>query len=208
MAQRRIGILGGTFDPIHNGHLCLGRSVAKALHLDRVLFMPTGNPHFKLGQQVTCAAQRVEMVRLAIAGEPLFVLDTREVERPGVTYTVDTLEELHAQHPRARLCFIIGADSAETLVHWKDAARVAQLATFVVTQRPGVDFEHVRQVHARSPLDFDLEFVDAPQLDISSTEIRAAFARGESPEGLVPPAVIDYIRREGLYGTAPCAGEG
>ena len=199
MPNERIGILGGTFDPIHNGHLSLGRSVLEALQLDRVLFIPTGNPHFKLGQQMTPACERAQMVRLAIEGIPKFELVLREVRRAGVTYTVDTLEELRVQDPDARLFFIIGADSAETLVHWKEARHLAQLATFVVTQRPGVNFEHVRQVHAQSSIDFDSEFVDAPQLDISSTEIRRAIARGESVEGLVPPAVIEYIASEGLY---------
>lgn len=199
MPEERIGIVGGTFDPVHNGHLSLGRSVSNALKLDRVLFMPTGNPHFKLDQQVTPAAQRMEMVRLAIEGIPGFELDCREVRRQGVTYTVDTLEELRAQYPDARLFFIIGADSAETLVHWKAAQRMAQLATFVVTQRPGVDFDEVRRVHAQSPIEFDLEFVDVPQLDISSTDIRRAIACGESVEGLMPHAVIEYIRSEGLY---------
>ena len=174
MPEERIGIVGGTFDPIHNGHLSLGLSVSNALQLDRVLFMPTGNPHFKLDQRVTPAAQRTEMVRLAIEGIPKFELDCREVRRQGVTYTVDTLEELHVQYPDARLFFIIGADSAQTLVHWKAAQRLAQLATFVVTQRPGVDFDEVRRVHAQSPIEFDFEFMDVPQLDISSTDIRRA----------------------------------
>ena len=207
MAASRIGILGGTFDPVHNGHLSLARSVQSALCLDTVLFMPTGNPHFKLDQNVTPAAVRAQMVALAIQGEPNFQLDLREVRRPGITYTLDTLRELSDERPDAHLFFIIGADSALTLVHWKGAFELARLATFAVTKRPGVDFDEVRRVHANCPANFDLEFVDTPQLDISSTEIRAALACGREVSGLLPEAVIDYIRREGLYGTEPRATE-
>lgn len=194
-----LAILGGTFDPIHNGHLALARDVVDRLGIARVLFIPTGHPNFKRGQHVTDAKTRAEMVALAIADEPCFALDRREVERPGITYTADTLEELHAELPNTRLFFVIGADSAETLVHWRRAATIARLATFVVVRRPGVDCAHVLQVHRESPLDFDLLFLDAPQVDISSTELRARLWRGDSVEGLMPKPVIDYIEEHGLY---------
>ena len=113
--HERIGIMGGTFDPVHNGHLVIARSVADQLGLDRVLFIPAGNPNFKQDQKLASAADRVRMVELAIANEPDFELDLREVERPGVTYTADTLEELVRCHEDARLFFIMGTDSAITL---------------------------------------------------------------------------------------------
>ena len=155
--------MGGTFDPVHNAHLEVARAVADALGLARVLFIPTGNPHFKLDQHVTPALQRAHMVELAIADDPRFELDLREVERPGVTYTVDTLRELRCEYSDTELCFIVGADSAETLVHWRGAAEVARLCTVVVAARPGCDVAHVRAVHEQSGLGFRLEFVDVPQ---------------------------------------------
>ncbi|MGI6032602.1 MAG: nicotinate-nucleotide adenylyltransferase [Coriobacteriales bacterium] len=205
--ETRIAILGGTFDPIHNGHLALADAVARALELDRVVFMPTGNPSFKQGQKVTPAAERAQMTALAIAGDPRFSLDCREIARAGVTYTLDTLEELHAEHPGAHLYFILGADSAETLVHWKGAARLAELATFVVAARPGVDMDRVRQVHDASPLDFDLEFIEAPQWDVSSTELRLRISCGQPVSGLMPDAVIAYIEEHGLYRDEPAEHE-
>ena len=131
----RLGIMGGTFDPVHDAHLEIARAVADALGLARVLFIPTGNPHFKLDQHVTPALQRARMVELAIADDPRFGLDLREVERPGVTYTVDTLRELRCEYPDTELCFIVGADSAETLVHWRGAAEIARLCVRAATSR-------------------------------------------------------------------------
>jgi nicotinate-nucleotide adenylyltransferase len=205
--ETRIAILGGTFDPIHNGHLALADAVARALELDRVVFMPTGNPSFKQGQKVTPAAERAQMTALAIADDPRFSLDCREIARPGVTYTLDTLEELHAEHPKAHLYFILGADSAETLVHWKGAVRLAELATFVVAARPGVDMDRVRRVHEASPFDFDLEFIEAPQWDVSSTELRLRISCGQPVTGLIPEAVIAYIEEHGLYRDEPARHE-
>lgn len=136
--HERIGIMGGTFDPVHNGHLVIARSVADQLGLDRVLFIPAGNPNFKQDQKLASAADRVRMVELAIAEpSPDFELDLREVERPGVTYTADTLEELARCHEDARLFFIMGTDSAITLPGWKRAEDIARLCTVVVAIAPG-----------------------------------------------------------------------
>ena len=210
MQHAEVGILGGTFDPIHNGHLVLARSACDALGLDEVLFMPTNQPNFKQQQQVTPAPQRVAMVRLAIAGQPRFRLDCREVARGGVTYTLDTLEELAREYAGARLNFILGADSACSLVHWRGAERLVQLARFVVAARPGTSVQRVQQVHAASSLNFDLTFVEAPACDVSSTVIREVLCRGQQPpEGQLPPAVHDYICAQGLYTgpVGPKAGE-
>ena len=204
--EKRIALLGGTFDPVHNGHLALARAVADQVGVEQVVFLPTGNPSFKLGQHVTPASERAQMVALAIAGDPRFALDCREVARPGVTYTVDTLVELHEENPGARLCFVLGADAAETLVHWRDARRLAELATYVVAARPGFDLSRVRQAHAASPLDFDLVFIEAPQWDVSSTELRMRISCGQPVEGLMPPAVIAYIEERGLYADGPQDG--
>lgn len=207
MLDEDVGILGGTFDPIHNGHLALARCAKDELGLSHVLFMPTGNPNFKQGQEIAPASERVRMVELAIEGQEGFSLDCREVEREGVTYTVDTLEELSLERPGARLYFILGADSACSLVHWKGAPRLAELACFVVAARPGVDVARVKKAHAESPVRFDLRFIDAPQLPVSSTELRGRIAVGEDVSGELPAAVLDYIRSEGLYG-CPVARQG
>lgn len=195
----KIGIMGGTFDPIHNGHLEVAKSVAAQLGLERVLFIPTGNPHFKLDKKVTDAHTRAQMVELAIAGCPDFEIDMCEVERPGVTYTADTLEELTERNPKAVFYFIMGADSAKTLVHWRRAQRVAELCRIVVVQRPGESAEETERAFENSTFHIDALFVDVPQVDVSSTEIRGRVARRESIANLVPASVADYIEQAGLY---------
>jgi nicotinate-nucleotide adenylyltransferase len=196
---RRIGIMGGTFDPIHNGHLAIARGMADRLALDTTLFIPTGNPHFKLDKHVTDARVRAEMVALAIEGEPDFELDCCEVEREGVTYTADTLEELHERYPDAELFFIMGTDSAESLVHWRRAADVAALCKIVVARRPGSDLSRLMEAHQASRLRFDLTIVEVPQLDISSTMIRDRVAAGKPIDELVPAPVAAYIAEHNLY---------
>ncbi len=195
----KLGILGGTFDPIHNGHMAIARSVADQLSLDRVLFIPAGNPHFKQDQSVTDACARARMVELAIAGEESFEIDRCEIDRPGVTYTADTLEELMERFPADELCFIMGADSAATLAQWRRAQRVIELCTIVIVQRPGQSIEDVRAEFERSPLHINAVFVDAPQMDISSTEIRRRVSEGQSIAGLVPEPVAAFIEESGLY---------
>jgi len=195
----RIGILGGTFDPPHNGHLALARGVARELDLSRVLFMPTGNPNFKQGQNVTPAAQRVEMVRRAIAAEPLFELDEREVLREGVTYTVDTLLEMRAEMPDAELFFIMGADSAATLVHWRRAEELAPLATFVAVQRPGYDFTSIREALEACPYPYRVVYLELDTPDISSTMVRTAVKDGKDLAALMPESVAQYIADKTLY---------
>ena len=195
----RVGVMGGTFDPPHVGHLALAGGVASALGLKRVLFMPTGNPNFKRGQHVTPAHVRAEMVALAIAGLPAFELDLREVKRAGVTYTVDTLLEMRAEQPDAQLYFILGADSVETLSKWRRAAQMVDLCTFVAVQRPGYCFARIRRALEESGLGFRVEYVEIDTPDVSSTQVRAAVKRGENVDGLVPAAVAEYIREHELY---------
>lgn len=195
----RIGIMGGTFDPVHEGHLAIARAAADQLALDRVLFVPAGNPHFKLGQKIASAHDRVRMVELAIAGEPLFELDEREVERQGVTYTADTLEELVAVYPGAELFFIMGADSAETLPTWKRADDIARLCTVVVAQRPSISEHAAKDALEASSSGFNVIYIDAPLVDASSTGVRECVAQGSGVQDVVPPSVADYIQAHGLY---------
>lgn len=198
----RIGIMGGTFDPIHNGHLAIAKSAAEQLGLDRVLFMPAGNPHFKLDQRVTDAADRAQMVKRAIEDEPLFVLDMREVEREGVTYTADTLEEMIRQNPDVEMYFLLGTDSAQTLPKWRRAETVARLCKPVVLHRPGESTQAVKNAFAASPIEFDALFLDVPQVDVSSTELRQRLADGLDIDGMVPPAVAQYIETHSLYSSS------
>ena len=198
-ADARIGIMGGTFDPVHNGHLAIARSAAEQLELSQVLFIPAGNPHFKRNQEVTSASQRADMVALAIEDDSLFALDLCEVERRGITYTADTLEELTQRYEGARLFFIMGTDSAITLPGWKRAEDVARLCTIVVAKRPGQSTERVREALATSSVDFDVMYLDVPQIDVSSTQLREDVARGRDVSAYVPAAVMTYLAQTGLY---------
>lgn len=197
--RERIGIMGGTFDPVHNGHLVIAKSVAEQLDLDRVLFIPAGNPNFKQGQRLASAADRAHMVALAIEGEALFELDLCEVERFGVTYTADTLEELTRRYEGAQLFFIMGTDSAITLPDWRRAADVARLCTIVVAKRPGQSTQHVRDALAASPIDFDIVYLDVPQVDVSSTQLREQIAQGQDVSDMIPPSVATFLVETGLY---------
>ncbi len=195
----RIGIMGGTFDPVHNGHIAIARSAAEQLELSRVLFIPAGNPHFKQDQEVTLASKRADMVALAIADDSLFALDLCEVERGGITYTADTLEELTQSYEGARLFFIMGTDSAITLPGWKRAEDVSRLCTIVVAKRPGQSTQRVREVLAASPVDFDVMYLDVPQVDVSSTQLREDIACGRDVSDMIPASVGAYISQMGLY---------
>lgn len=196
-----IGIMGGTFDPVHRGHIACAGRVADVLGLPRVLFIPTGNPNFKQDAHVTPAPARVDMLRLALAeaGDARFFLDTREVERGGVTYSVDTLEELAVETGGRRPYFIMGADAAATLPHWKDAARIAGLCRVVAVARPGCDFAALRTALGACAMPFTIEYVEADMPDVSSTQVRARVAAGLPVHGLVGASVAAYIEEHGLY---------
>jgi nicotinate-nucleotide adenylyltransferase len=189
----RLGLFGGSFDPVHKAHVALAYSALAALRLDRVLWMPVGQQPQK-PRALTAAVHREAMLRLAIAGEPRFALDRRELLRPGPHYTIDTVRELRAEHPAATLVLLIGWDQyagLHTWAGWRDLLRHTVLA---VANRPGVaravDAEVLRQPHQVVPL---------AMLDIAATDIRARVARGEPIADLVPPEVGRYIETHGLY---------
>jgi nicotinate-nucleotide adenylyltransferase len=195
-----LGILGGTFDPIHYGHLILAEQARDALGLDAVLLIPTGNPHFKLGQEVRPAEARLETVRLAVADNPAFAASALEVEREGVTYTLDTLRILRAHYPaNVELYFIMGSDSLVTLHHWKSAAELVNLATFIGVNRPGDVSAMPEDLERLRAMGFSVELLDVPALEVSSSGLRAMIAAGRSVRYLVPDAVLDYIRSTDLY---------
>lgn len=196
--MKRIGLFGGTFDPPHRAHLELARMARDALSLDEVRWIPAGQPWQK-SRRVTPAAQREAMVRLAIEGEPRFVLERCEIERAGPSFTLDTVRALQAAEPGAEWVLLIGADQYAGLHTWRDWPELLARVTLAVANRPGplppVDPAVLRHAHRVVPL---------PMLDISSTDIRQRVARGAPIAELVPPQVARYIDQHALYreGTA------
>ena len=196
-----LGILGGTFDPIHHGHLIVAQAVAEQLHLDQVLFVPAGQPWMKQDQTLSPAPHRRAMVELATRSDPGFLLCALELERPGDTYTVDTLEALRAEPGRDDdLFFIIGADALELFPQWKDPERILQLATLAVVPRPGYGDTAVEVVKRAVPGGAGrIVLVNAPLIEVSATGIRQRVAAGLWVRHLVPDAVAEYIEGHGLY---------
>lgn len=192
-----IAILGGTFDPPHLGHLFLAECARHQFALERVLFMPAGDPYHKEARGVSPAAHRIEMTRLAVEGNAAFALDDRECHRDGPTYTVDTLEELAAEGSRD-LLLILGADAIADMPNWKDVPRMAALARIAVAPRERTEAE-LATLARRAGLPGIPAVIDMPPLAISSTLIRERAARGEPVRYLVPDAVDGYIRRHALY---------
>lgn len=207
-AAHRIGILGGTFDPIHYGHLAIADAAWDALTLERVILIPAGRPWLKADRSVTDAAHRLAMARLAVGGRRRFEVSSIETDRPGPTYTVDTLAELRRElGDDATLHLILGMDSVRELRRWRQPERLFDLCHIAAVSRPGA-----RDV---SPDEFAREFpasvgrlsvVRGPMLDISATDIRRRTAEGASIAELVPPAVERYIVENGLYGVGPPHG--
>lgn len=195
MAER-LGLFGGSFDPVHRAHLALAQAALEALALDRVLWLPAGRPWQK-ARALAPAADRLEMLRLALQHEPRFVLDARETRRPGPSYTRDSVRELRAEHPAARLFLLIGQDQYAGFHTWQGWAEILQQAELAVAARPGVAARAAdavqRHPHHEVPL---------PPLDISATAIRARVAAGVPIDDLVPPEVARYIDRQGLYRAA------
>lgn len=194
----RLGVMGGTFDPIHMGHLACAEMARDACALDEVLFVTAGNPNFKQDRQLAPAWERHAMVELAVQGNAAFVASDAEIGGAGITYTADTLARLACERPDAELFFIMGADSLMTLSCWKSASRIAELAHIICVSRPGF----VAEGALLSSLDvagFSITMVEAPLLDISSSEVRARVARGETVRYLVPDQVHGYLQATGLY---------
>ena len=200
-APVRLGLMGGTFDPIHIGHLRVAEEMRKALNLDAVLFIPTGNPVFKKDQQVTDARLRLEMCRLAATHNPHFDVSALEVERTGDTFTVDTLKALRSHYPdNVQFFFIVGSDSAATVGKWRGVAELAQLTSLAVAAgRPGSkDADELRDiVLAAAP--FDLHIVRVSVLEISSTALRNALHDGDPCRYFLPDEVQAFIKENGLY---------
>ena len=225
-ARRRIGVMGGTFDPIHNGHLVAASEVAHRFSLHEVIFVPTGRPWQKLGEdegsgtdgvdelhsvdqrrkndqrskEVSPAEDRYLMTVIATASNPRFSVSRVDIDREGNTYTVDTLRDLHAILPDAELFFITGADALESILSWQNWEELFELANFIGVSRPGYELNasHLAQ-HLQDLPPETLQMLELPALAISSTECRARAAQGRPVWYLVPDGVVQYIAKRRLY---------
>jgi nicotinate-nucleotide adenylyltransferase len=221
MAEFRLGILGGTFNPVHQGHLLLAESFRERLGLDRVVLVPSAAPPHKPGEEIAPTLHRYAMTALAVAGHPGFAVSDCEVRRPGPSYSVDTVEMLAGEYAGARLFFLMGSDTFLDLPTWKTPERLGAWAVLAVGRRAGCDFDPdgpaaravlarlgrpglrrvsptaADTVHAAAP--GDVLLVETRSLPVSAREIRRMLAAGESVRYLVPPAVADYIGQQRLY---------
>ncbi len=198
-----IGVLGGTFDPIHIGHLIIAEEVRTCQSLAEVLFVPAGQPWLKVDNAISPVEQRVQMVRLAIADKPHFKLSTMEIERVGPSYTVDTIAELKGQIGAGdKLFFILGWDNLAQLPQWHEPSRLVKLCHLVAVPRVGCPVPDLNSLEAAIPgLSQSTILLDTPQIDISASEIRSRVARGLSIRHLVPEPVEGYIKQHRLYVT-------
>ncbi|HEU0205273.1 MAG TPA: nicotinate-nucleotide adenylyltransferase [Pseudolysinimonas sp.] len=189
--RRRVGVMGGTFDPIHHGHLVAASEVQQSFDLDEVIFVPTGQPWMK--EDVSPAEHRYLMTVIATASNPRFTTSRVDIDRGGITYTIDTLRDLRSLHPDADLFFITGADAVAQIVEWKDVEELWDLAHFVAVSRPG----HALSI--RGLPEQGVSSLEVPALAISSTDCRRRVDRGFPVWYLVPDGVVQYISKHHLY---------
>ena len=195
----RIGVFGGTFDPIHMGHLIVAEDARAALELDKALFIPAGQPWFKSYRQITDARHRLAMVRLAVEGNPDFDVTDIEIRRTGPSYTVDTLTELRGQYPDAEFVVILGVDALREIDRWHQPRKLFELASVVGMARPGATI-NLSVLHEAIPGSSSrIRLLDSALVDISGTDIRQRVAAGRSIRYRVPAAVERYVRENGLY---------
>lgn len=199
----RLGVLGGTFDPPHYGHLTLAENGRVQLGLDRVLFVPAGQPPHKPEHPVAPLHHRAAMVQVAIADNPALALSRVDFDRPGPHYTVDMLALLQQEHPGAELVFLMGGDSLAEFLHWHDPVGIVRLARLAVMRRPGYEADLEALEQAVPGLHERLLWIDAPPLALSSSDLRRRVREGLPLRYLVPPPVEAYIREHRLYETLP-----
>lgn len=203
--MKKVGIMGGTFNPIHFGHLFLAENTYEQLGLDKILFMPSKNPPHKAKPDSVTEQQRVDMVKLAIEGNPHFEFSAVELEREGTTYTADTLTLLTGQHKDTEYYFMVGADSLLMMHHWKSPQTILKLCTVVASNRDNVDqvmlsrqIEYLTNTYGANVIQIDM-----PTIQISSAEIRKRLAEEKSVRYYLPDSVYDYIRKYRLYEANP-----
>ena len=197
----RLGVFGGTFDPVHYGHLLLAETCREHLKLDEVRFVPAATPPHKLDHQISDGHARAEMLSLAVAGYPEFVVDRRELKRKGPSFTVDTLTEYAVEFPNADLFFLVGADSLRDLLTWREPERISQLATLVACNRPGVPELQREQIEEWAGPEIANRIVTQriPGTEISASELRDRARSGRNLRFLTPRAVEAFVNQHGLY---------
>jgi nicotinate-nucleotide adenylyltransferase len=197
----KIGVLGGTFDPIHNGHLGIAESACRELGLAQVLFVPARDPWLKERRSIAPSQRRVEMVTLAISAYPRYNISYVDLKRDGPSYTVDTLSDLMSEFgSSADLYFILGMDAMQGLLGWREPERIVKMCHLVVAKRPGVKMVDLKSLEVRlQGVSEKVVVIDNDLYDINSTRIRRCVADGRSISGLVPNVVAHYIRENGLY---------
>jgi nicotinate-nucleotide adenylyltransferase len=201
----KVGVFGGTFDPIHLGHLAAAEAIWSALELDKVIFVPAGQPWMKGGTPVSPVKDRVEMVRLAVSRRKAFELSTIEADRSGPSYAVDTMYALRRQlGSGSDLFFLLGSDALIDIAKWREPQQLIELCQLVAFARPGVGLPAMGDLEAAVPgISQRLVLVEVPQVDVQATAVRRRIAEGRSVRRLVPRAVERYILEHGLYGGAP-----
>ncbi len=199
--MKKIGIMGGTFNPIHYGHLFLAENAFEQIGLDQILFMPSKNPPHKLKPDMVADEQRVDMIRLAIAGNPHFELSTLELMREGLTYTADTLTILTRERPDLHYFFLVGADSLFMMQDWYDPQTIFSLCTVVAAGRDNVEWEKLtRQAdYLKQQFQADIRLIEMPTIQISSADIRSRLSEGKTVRYYLPDPVFAYIKEHGLY---------
>ena len=197
----KLGILGGTFDPVHYGHLLMAEQCRGQCELDEIWFLPAGSPPHKQGVQITGGEIRAEMLELAIAGNPAFSVSRREIEQQGTTYTYQTLEKLHEEDPHRELYFLIGADSLADLPDWRKPARIVELATVVAVNRGDRPLPSLKPLQEKlgEAVAERIQFVSMPGIDLSATDIRQRVKKGKSIRYMTPRAIEIYIEEHSLY---------
>lgn len=199
----KIGVLGGTFDPVHLGHLMVAEEARASLKLSEIILVPAGQPLLKPAHPITPAEHRLQMLRLAIAYRPHLRVSTMEIDRPGPSYTIETIAELRVQYANEDDIFLIlGWDSLAQLTEWREPSRLIQMCYLVAVPRPGCQRPNLDALEASIPgISQRVVFLEKPQIDISASNIRELAARGSSLHQLVPESVAEYIRQHKLYST-------
>lgn len=188
--MKRIGILGGTFDPPHHGHLLIANEVLHELNLDEIWFMPNQEPPHKHKTHAIRNEDRLNMLKLATSDQPLFKIETIELDRPGPSYTYDTMKQLTELYPKVKFYFIIGADMIEYLPKWVRINELMELVTFVGVERPSYNHKTT----------YPIKYVDVPKMDVSSSMIRERIKEGKTLKYLLPNDIIHYLKENHLYG--------
>ena len=194
--MKRIGLFGGSFDPVHLGHLLVAQAAGEELALDRLFFIPAAQSPFKPTAQPASPALRERMLRLSLVGKSNCEIDPQELTRGGVSFTIDTVRDYTRRFPQAELFYLIGADHVPTLPKWREAGELARLVQFVVISRPGEGL-------ADPPAPFRVRVLGGWPLQLSSSQIRARVQAGQPVEHLLPPGIADVVREAGLYRKSP-----